>query len=73
MTLELDDEETRALLNVLMEAIEADPYPLSPRIQLLRRILAKFDRWHPRRHHRHTAPHRRNGTRDERHGRDGAG
>lgn len=42
MTLELDDEETRALLNVLMEAIEADPYPLSPRIQLLRRILAKF-------------------------------
>lgn len=31
-----------ALLNLLTEAIENDRYPLSPRIQLLRRIRAKF-------------------------------
>jgi hypothetical protein len=31
MNLELDDEQTRALLNVLLEAIDADRYPLSPR------------------------------------------
>jgi hypothetical protein len=42
MQLDLDDEETRALLNVLVEAIEPDHYPLSPRVELLRRILAKF-------------------------------
>ena len=42
MQLDLDDVETRALLNVLIEAIEADRYPLSPRIRLLRQILAKF-------------------------------
>ena len=34
MILDLDDIETRALLNVLVEAIEADRYPLSPRIRL---------------------------------------
>jgi hypothetical protein len=42
MQLDLDDEETLALLNLLVEAIEADRYPLSPRIRLLRQILAKF-------------------------------
>ena len=42
VTLDLDVVETRALLNVLVEAIEADRYPLSPRIRLLRQILAKF-------------------------------
>ncbi|HEY1433055.1 MAG TPA: hypothetical protein VGF39_15725 [Stellaceae bacterium] len=42
MQLDLTDEETRALLNLLMETIEADRYPLSPRIRLLRQILAKF-------------------------------
>jgi hypothetical protein len=42
MQLDLTDEETRALLNLLMEANEADRYPLSPRIRLLRGILAKF-------------------------------
>ena len=42
MQLELDDVETRALLNLLMEVIENDRYPFSPRIRLLRAILAKF-------------------------------
>jgi hypothetical protein len=31
MQLDLDDEETRALLNLLMETIENDRYPLSLR------------------------------------------
>jgi hypothetical protein len=42
MNLELDDVKTRTPLNVLVEAIEADRYPFSPRIRLLRQILAKF-------------------------------
>jgi hypothetical protein len=42
MDLDLTDEETLALLNLLTEAIEADRYPLSPRIQTLRGVLAKF-------------------------------
>ena len=42
MNLDLTDEETRALLNLLVEAIEADRYPLSPRGGLLRQILVKF-------------------------------
>ena len=41
MILDLSDEETRALLNVLVEVIEADRYPLSPRVRLLQAILAK--------------------------------
>jgi hypothetical protein len=36
MQLELTDEETRALLNLLIDAIEGDRYPMSPRILLLR-------------------------------------
>jgi hypothetical protein len=40
--LELADEETFALLNLLVETIEADKFPLSPRVQILRAILAKF-------------------------------
>jgi hypothetical protein len=32
MTLDLNDEETRSLLNLLIETIEADRYPNSPRI-----------------------------------------
>ena len=47
MQLDLDDEETRALLNLLTEAIENDRYPLSPRIRLLRQILAKFGEMAP--------------------------
>ena len=42
MTLDLTDEETFALLNLLVDTIEADRYPLSPRIRLLREILGKF-------------------------------
>jgi hypothetical protein len=41
MNLDLSDEETRALLNLLIDTIEADHYPNSPRIRLLREILAK--------------------------------
>jgi hypothetical protein len=41
MILDLTDEETRALLNLLTEVIEADRYPNSPRIRLLREILGK--------------------------------
>ena len=41
MQLELTDEETFALLNLLVDAIEGDRYPMSPRIRLLREILAK--------------------------------
>ena len=42
MTLDLTDEETFALLNLLVDTIEADRYPMSPRIRLLREILGKF-------------------------------
>jgi len=42
MHLDLSDEETFALLNLLTETIESDRYPLSPRIQTFRGILAKF-------------------------------
>ena len=41
MRLDLTDEETFALLNLLVDTIEADRYPMSPRIRLLRAILAK--------------------------------
>ena len=44
MQLDLTDEETFALLNLLVDTIEADRYPMSPRIRLLREILAKFRR-----------------------------
>jgi hypothetical protein len=40
--LDLDEDEARALLNLLIDAIEADRYPMSPRIRVLRDILAKF-------------------------------
>jgi hypothetical protein len=42
MHLDLSDEETLALLNLLTQTIDNDRYPLSPRIQTLRSILAKF-------------------------------
>ena len=48
MQLDLTDEETFALLNPLTETIEADRYPLSPRIRLLRQLLAKFGELGPR-------------------------
>ena len=40
--LDLTDEETFALLNLLVDAIEADRYPMSPRIRLLRAIVRKL-------------------------------
>ena len=42
MPLDLTDEETLALVNLLTEIIENDRYPLSPRIRTLRGIVAKF-------------------------------
>jgi hypothetical protein len=42
MQLDLTDGETVTLVNLLTETIETDRYPLSPRIQALRAILAKF-------------------------------
>lgn len=41
MHLDLTDDEARALLNLLIDVIEADRYPNSPRIRLLREILGK--------------------------------
>ena len=41
MTLDLSDEQARALLNLLIDTIEADRYPRSPRIRLLQAILGK--------------------------------
>jgi hypothetical protein len=40
--LDLDEDEARALLNLLIDAIEADHYPMSPRIRMLKDILMKF-------------------------------
>jgi hypothetical protein len=42
MTPDLIDEETAALVRPLSETINDDRYPLSPRIQLLKTILAKL-------------------------------
>ena len=42
MTLDLTEEETAALARLLTNTIDADHYPLSPRIQLLKGILAKI-------------------------------
>ena len=44
MQLDLTDEQISALFAVpLIDTIEYDRYSLSPRIQTLRRILAKFE------------------------------
>jgi len=42
MHLALTDEEASALRNLLTKTIENDRYPLSPRVQVLRGIFAKF-------------------------------
>jgi hypothetical protein len=42
MTLDLTDEETAALTRLLTNTIDTDRYPLSPRIQTLKAILAKI-------------------------------
>ena len=44
---ELTGEEILALLNLLVDTIETDRYPLSPRIRLLREILGKFGEMGP--------------------------
>jgi hypothetical protein len=46
MAPDLTDEETAALTRLLREKIDNDRYPLSPRIQTLRGILAKFRRYY---------------------------
>jgi hypothetical protein len=48
MKFDLNDGETLALLHLLVEIIEADRYPFSPRIRLLRAILAKFGEMGPK-------------------------
>jgi hypothetical protein len=42
MILDLNDDETTALARLLTNRIDADRYPLSPRIQTLKGILAKL-------------------------------
>jgi hypothetical protein len=42
MQLDLIEEETAALTQLLTNTIDADRYPLSPRIQTLKGILAKI-------------------------------
>jgi hypothetical protein len=42
MTLDLTEEETAALERLLTNTIDADRYPLSPRIRLLKGILGKI-------------------------------
>jgi hypothetical protein len=42
MQFDLTEEESSALRKLLADAVD-DRYPLSPRVQTLRRILAKFE------------------------------
>jgi hypothetical protein len=42
MQLDLNDDETAALARLLTNTIDADRYPLSPRIQTLKAILGKI-------------------------------
>jgi hypothetical protein len=42
MQLDLTDDETAALTRLLSNTIDADRYPLSPRIQTLKGILGKI-------------------------------
>jgi hypothetical protein len=42
MTIDLSDDETAALTRLLTNTIDADRYPLSPRIQTLKAILGKI-------------------------------
>jgi hypothetical protein len=43
MTLDLTDDETRALAQLVRRAIDDDRYPLSPRVVHLKAILAKLE------------------------------
>jgi hypothetical protein len=40
---DLSNEETIALSDLLKRSIEADRYPLSPRVQMWKRVLAKLE------------------------------
>jgi hypothetical protein len=42
MNFDLTDDETAALVRLLKSTIDADRYPLSPRIQTLKAILDKI-------------------------------
>jgi hypothetical protein len=42
MILDLNDDEAAALTRLLTNTIDADRYPLSPRIQTLKAILGKI-------------------------------
>jgi hypothetical protein len=42
MNLDLTDDETAALTQLLTNTIDADRYPLSPRIRILKTILGKI-------------------------------
>jgi hypothetical protein len=42
MILDLTDEETDALAGLLRRTIDDDRYPLSPRVQTLKAVLAKI-------------------------------
>jgi hypothetical protein len=42
MRLDLSDDESEALARLLRHAIDDDRYPLSPRVQMLKAILAKI-------------------------------
>jgi hypothetical protein len=42
MQLDLNDDETAALTRLLTNTIDADRYPLSPRVQTLKAVLDKI-------------------------------
>ena len=48
MTLDLTDDEARALTKHLRQSIDYDPYPLAPRLDPLKAILAKLEPTKPR-------------------------
>jgi hypothetical protein len=48
MNLDLSDEETAALRELLRQTIEGDRFPLSPRLRAYKAILAKIDPPKPR-------------------------
>jgi hypothetical protein len=48
MTLDLTDDEAAALARLLRRTIADDPFPLSPRLSLLRAILEKLEPSKPR-------------------------
>jgi hypothetical protein len=42
VTVDLDEADRAALVALLKQAIAADPFPMSPRVTLLRGIMAKL-------------------------------